>query len=146
MTIRAEWRPVRVSGKWQLFIPVTGPSKSQAAKKVALLCPCLRLPDSGVGRARKIDCVFMRQGRKNAGSPALAHGGLGKVPALPRKAKAHFQEQITTGPGLRRNWRCSFKKLRRPRSDLSLVPRKLEEGEASRQTACLARSKMKKAA
>lgn len=39
-----------------------------------------------------------------------------------------------------------MKKLRRLRNDLSLVPRKLEEGEASRRTACLAHSKMKKAA
>lgn len=38
-----------------------------------------------------------------------------------------------------------MKKLRRLRNDL-LVPRKLEEGEASRRTACLAHSKMKKAA
>lgn len=127
-------------------IPVTAPSKEQAAKKVALLRYCRHLSDSGVGRARKIDRVFMRQGRKNASSPALARGGLGKVPALPRKTKVHFQEQITTGPGLRRNWRCSFKKLCRLRNDLSLVPRKLEEGEASRRTACLAHSKMKKAA
>lgn len=77
---------------------------------------------------------------------ALACGGLGKVPAFPRKTRVHFQEQITTDLGLRRNWRCSFKKLRRLRSDLSLVPWKLEDGKASRQTACLAHSKMKKTA